>query len=274
MDYNRKVTVNISNKTIVRTLLWIAAAIILYKFIGQVAHVLTLIFAAFFLALALNPIVSWSRDKLSIKSRVRATSVAYLMVITFLIVFFALVLPPLVKQTREFIRTVPASVQNFQSQDTGLSRTVSRYHLDEKLTEGARQFASHYGNFGNTVLDTGRRIAETVASIFAVIVLAFMMLVEGPRWFDLYFGMLAEKQRNRQRRLAQRMYRAVTGFVNGQVILAFVAGTFAFLALEIAGQVLNVSTNAAALAGIVAVFGIRTILSSHIYSLSSMNLLQ
>ncbi|MEK7095858.1 MAG: AI-2E family transporter, partial [Patescibacteria group bacterium] len=40
------------------------------------------------------------------------------------------------------------------------------------------------------------------------------------------------------------------------VILAVVAGVFAFLALGIASQVMDVSVNAVALAGIVAVFGI------------------
>jgi len=52
------------------------------------------------------------------------------------------------------------------------------------------------------------------------------------------------------------MYKGVTGFVNGQVVLALVAGTFAFLALEIASRIVGVEINTAALAGIVAVFGL------------------
>ena len=52
------------------------------------------------------------------------------------------------------------------------------------------------------------------------------------------------------------MYRGVTGFVNGQVILAVVAGLFAFAALEISSHIVNADINAVALAGIVAVFGL------------------
>jgi predicted PurR-regulated permease PerM len=253
---DRHVTVNITNKTIVRTILWIAASILAFKFIGQVTHVLTLIFAAFFLALALNPIVSWANRRLHIKGRVRATALSYVLIVVFLTAFFALVIPPLVRQTRDFIQDVPATVDNFQNQNTGLARTIQKYNLDDKLNEGARDFASHYSDFGTTVLDTGKRIAEAIASIFAVLVLAFMMLVEGPRWLDLYFRSLPEKKRKHQYKLAGRMYKAVTGYVNGQVILAVTAGVFAFIALEIAGQVLDVRSNATALAGIVAVFGV------------------
>jgi predicted PurR-regulated permease PerM len=256
MESGRNVTVNITNRTIVKTILWIAAAIITYKFIGQITHVLTLIFAAFFLALALNPIVSWVNRRLHIESRVRATAVSYLMIVAFLTIFFALVIPPLVSQTRVFIKEVPQTVANFQSQDSNLARTVQRYNLDEKLTDTARSFASNYSNFGTTALNTGKRVAEAVGSVLVVLVLAFMMLVEGPKWFELYFSTLPERKRAHQRKLAHRMHKAVSGFVNGQVILAAVAGVFAFITLEIAGQILHVPSNAAALAGIVAVFGI------------------
>jgi predicted PurR-regulated permease PerM len=256
MQPPRKVTVMITNQTIVRTILWIVATVFLFKFLGHVTHVITLIFAAFFLALALNPVVSWVRKRLKVKSRGQATAVSYLLVVLFLAIFFALVIPPLVRQTRDFISQAPQTVQNFQSQDSSLARSVQKYHLDKKLNQGARDFASNYGNFGSKLLDTGKTIAEAMASVFAVLVMAFMMLVEGPKWFELYFNSLAEKKRARQRKIAFKMYRAVTGYVNGQVIIAAVAGVFAFITLEIAGNLLNVPSNAAALGGIVFVFGI------------------
>jgi predicted PurR-regulated permease PerM len=252
----RKVTVNITNRTIVRTILWVVAAILAYHFIGRVTHILTLIAGAAFLALALNPVVGWIRRRLHIHSRVRATAVAYLVVVAFLTAFFVLIVPPLVRQTRDFIKDVPQTIDNFQKQDSSLARAASRYHLDEKLSQGANDFTSNYGSFGSKLLDTGKRVIEAVVSFLVVLVLAFMMLVEGPAWIKLYLGTLQQHQRERQQKILGRMYRAVTGFVNGQVILAAVAGFFAFVALEVASHIVDVSINAVALAGIVAVFGI------------------
>jgi predicted PurR-regulated permease PerM len=256
MEHPRKFTVELTNKTIFRTILWIVASVLVFRFLGHISHIITLFFAAFFLALALNPVVTWARHRLKIKSRALATAVAYLIIVLFFIVFFILVTPPLVRQTREFITNIPQNVQHFQSQDTKLSHVVQKLKLNTKIDQSARDFASNYSNFGGKILDTGRRIMEAVASILAVLVMTFMMLVEGPKWFELYFNSLPDRKRVRQKRIAHKMYKAVTGYVNGQVIIAAVAGTFAFLTLEIAGQILNVPSNAVALGGIVFVFGI------------------
>jgi predicted PurR-regulated permease PerM len=251
-----KVIVNVTNRTIVRTILWILATILLYKFIGRISHGLTLIFAAFFLALALNPVVSWMSRHLNLKSRGRATAAAYLMVIAFIILFLLLVIPPLVRQSRTFIGNVPTTVQNFESQDSKLARVARKYHVDQKISKSAKDFASHYSSYGSTVLNTGKRIVEAFASVLAVLVMTFMMLVEGPRWMELFWGVMPPKNRNHHKKIAHKIYRGVTGFVNGQVILAIIAGFFAFIALEIASHVVNATVNSVALAGIVSVFGL------------------
>lgn len=255
MDY-RKVTVNVTNRTIVRAILWVAAAIIIFKFIGKVSHELILILISFFLALALNPVVSWISRHLKVRSRGLATTVAYLMVIIILAAFFALVTPPLVRQTRTFISDVPQTIQNFQNQNSPIARSARRYHIDAKITKGAKDFASQYSNVGSTVLNTGRRIVEALVSLLVVIVLTFMMLVEGPRWLELFWGIVPAKNRTHHKQIAYKMYRGVTGFVNGQVILAIIAGIFAFMALEIASRAVGAHINAVALAGIVSVFGL------------------
>ncbi len=253
---NQIITVNVTNRTIVRTILWVVATITLYHFVGRISHGLTLIFASFFLALALNPVVGWLGRHLKIDSRVRATTMAYFMVISFISLFLFLVVPPLVRQSRTFISNVPDTIQNFQNQDSKLARTAKKYHFDQKIVQGSKSFASHYSNYGSTLLDTGKRLLEAVASIVAVLVLTFMMLVEGPRWLELFWGIMPAKNREHHKRIAHKMYKGVTGFVNGQVILAVVAGIFAFLALEIGNNITHANINAIALAGIVSLFGL------------------
>jgi len=256
MNNGRNVTVNITNRTIVRTIFWVILSILLYKFVGRISHGLTLIFASFFLSLALNPVVSWMSDRLHLRSRIRATAAAYIMVIVLLTIFFSLVIPPLVRQTRTFINDVPQIVQNFENRDTSLSRAAKKYKLDEKLITSAKDFATHYSNFGSTIFNTGKRVIEGIVSVLVVLIMTFMMLVEGPRWIDLVFAHMPARRRAHNREIARRMYRGVTGFVNGQVILAIVAGIFAFTALEIASRFTDADVNALALAGIVSVFGL------------------
>lgn len=251
-----KVTVTVTNRTMFRAIMWTVIAVVAFRLVGRVSHILTLIFAAFFLALALNPVVSWLSNRSKIKGRVQATSAAYIIVIAVLALFIALVVPPLVRQTRDFIRKVPAQIDNFQHQNSTLAREVRRYKLDEKLTNSAQEFANSYGNFGTTILDTGKRIIESLASVLAVLVMTFMMLVEGPYWLDLYWGTVPAAKRAHRKDIAHKMYKGVSGFVNGQVIIALIAGFFAFIALEISSHIIGVGVSAAALGGIVAVLGL------------------
>ncbi|HLG90559.1 MAG TPA: AI-2E family transporter [Candidatus Saccharimonadales bacterium] len=268
MQPSRQVMVNVTNRTIVRTILWVLAAIVLFKFVGRVSHILTLIFASAFLAMALNPVVEFIKRFLSIKSRTRATAVTYLTVVLLLVGFFALITPPLVRQTRDFIKEVPTIVEDFQQGDSSLAKFVRDNNLDNRLSQGAKDFASQYSDFGSTVLNTGKRVVGAVVSVLAVFVLTFMMLVEGPRWLKAFWRIDPSKNKSRQQKIVHNMYRGVTGFALGQITLAIVGGFFAFVALTIASDITNVSINAVALAGIVAVFALipmfGTLLSSAI----------
>ena len=251
-----RVSVSVTNKTILRIIIWAILAILAFHFFHKVGHILTLIFTSFFLALALNPAVGWMSRRFKIDSRVRATAAAYIVVVAVIAGIVVLVMPPLVNQTRQFIKEVPTSISNFQSKDNGLAREAKRYHLDKKLQKAASDFANSHGNFGSTVLDTGKRVIEIVASILAVLVMTFMMLVEGPYWTEVVVGLTPAKDKERYKKMAQRMYKGVSGFVNGQVIVSLLAGAFAFIALETISHIVGVNVNAAALAGIVAVFGL------------------
>jgi predicted PurR-regulated permease PerM len=252
----RETTVNITNRTIVRGILLVVAAVLAYKFIGQLSHVLTLVFISFFLALAVNPVVSWLTHRLKIGSRVRATAVAYLMTVALLAGFLLLTVPPIVNQTRDFISDAPRIVADFQNQNSSIARAADRYNIDQRLTEAAKSFASNYSNFGSTILDTTKRVISGIVSVIAVLVMTFMMLVEGPRWKALVIGNLPKKDKPRYERLAHKMSRTVSGFVIGQLILSVAAGTFALIALLVVSNILDVSINAVALAAIVAIFGL------------------
>jgi predicted PurR-regulated permease PerM len=107
------VTVNVTNRTIIRTILLVIAAILLYKFVSHETHVLTIILASAFLAMALNPIVNALKRWLKIESRGKATVITFLTVVLFVVGFFALVTPPIVRQTRDFIKDVPSTVAFF-----------------------------------------------------------------------------------------------------------------------------------------------------------------
>jgi predicted PurR-regulated permease PerM len=67
-----------------------------------------------------------------------------------------------------------------------------------------------------------------------ILVLAFLMVLEGPRILRNFFAMLEPKQANRFRRVAEDCAKAVTGYMAGNLLISAVAGSVSFIFLMIA----------------------------------------
>lgn len=248
--------VSISNDTIVRAIFIAVATVIAFRVLINLTHILTLITVSFFLALALNPAVARISRAMNIKSRAAATGLAYIFVMAILAIFVALVVPPLVKQTTDFLRSIPETITDFQASDTGLSRLVERYELNEQLSKISDEISGKVGDITGPVLSTAGRIGGTIISTITVLILTFMMLVEGPYWLNKILDMQPKNERERRRKVAYRMYRVVTGYVNGQVLIAAIAASFSAIALFIGNSLADTAVNPIALAGIVFLFGL------------------
>lgn len=249
-------SISITNDTIVRTIVITILAILVWRMLGRLTVVLTLIGLSAFFALALNPAVSWIGQRLRTKNRALATGIAYITVLIVIISFLLIVVPPLVRQTTDFAHNIPSSINNFQNQDTSLARTIRRYHLNTKIDDIRHDISNRVDNISGPVLSTAGKLGAALAKTITVIVLTFMLLVEGPLWIERMFGMMHKDKRAQRRRVAHKMYRVVTGYVNGQLLVALLAASFASVALLIGTSIANVSVNVAALAGIVFIFGL------------------
>ena len=246
----------ISNRTIIRIISFIVGTGLLVRLFENMRHPLTLIFVSFFLSMALNPAVNWVSRRFKSKSRVRATTIAYLTVTTLLVAFFSLVLPPLISQTTDFIKEVPNTLNSLDQKDNAVGNFIRRYDLQTQVGDLAKDWSKNIGSFSGPVLSTANRIVSNIVSIIVVFVLTFMMLVEGPGWLIKIWKHMPEEKRPRAKILATKMYNVVTSYVNGQVIVAAIGSSFALVAMLIASNIFNVSINAAALAGLVFMFGL------------------
>jgi predicted PurR-regulated permease PerM len=213
--------VTVSNRTVLRIILLIVVSVLALQFMTKIGHILTLIAVSAFLAMALNPAVSWISKHLQSRSRVAATGLAYVAVLTLLISFFSFVIPPLVRQTADFITDVPSTINEFQNQDSTLANFVRRYNLNEQLNDLSRDFSRRViPQVRGEIFSTATRIGSTIVSVITVLVLTFMMLVEGPLWIRRFWALQPSRNREHNKILARKMYRVVTGYVNGQLLVA------------------------------------------------------
>ncbi|HUY53099.1 MAG TPA: AI-2E family transporter [Candidatus Dormibacteraeota bacterium] len=240
----------ISNRTIIRIIAIILMTYLLLKLFSKSYYIIELIFLSFIFAIALNPVVGKISRSLRIKSRGIATGIAYIVVIGIISYVLILVTPSLAEQTINYAKNLPTTISDLQNPNTGAGRFVNKYHLNNQVSSIQEYAKSHTTNLHIPVFSTASKIGNVLESIIIVLVLTFMMLAEGPRWLN-YYMKISFGKKDWHSRLAKKMNQIVSGYINGQILLAIIGSVFTFITLAIASSILNVQINALALTVII-----------------------
>ncbi len=231
-----EVEITISNRTVIRVLLLVVVTMLGIAAVKQASHALVLIFTAFFLTLALNAPVHWLSQRLPGKrrnSRTAATIISFLVVTLLLGGFLTSIVPPLVRQTSNFIGDVPGLMRQAQDKDSDIGKFISRYNLESQVQDFSNDLGQRLKGATGTAVSTVGKVGSSIFSVLTILVLTFMMLVEGPRWLRMFKDMIPDDQHEHAEKLALDMYKVVKGYVNGQVLLAALAAIFILPALVI-----------------------------------------
>jgi predicted PurR-regulated permease PerM len=221
-----EVAITVRTETFIRLAALMVGTVLLLEALHRASHALLLIFTAFFLALALNAPVHWLSHHLPGRvkgNRSFGTALSFLIVIILLGAFLASLVPPLVRQTESFVNAAPNLVRDFRSQDSQTGNLIRRYHLQDQVDTVSNQLKARLQHIGGTAFNTAQRIGSSVFSLLTILVLTYMMLLEGPRWARFTREIIPDKHHAMAERLARDMYRVIKGYVNGQVVLAAIA---------------------------------------------------
>jgi predicted PurR-regulated permease PerM len=245
-----KVKIEIDTRTFVRFWLVVIGFAFAILAIYSARTALIIIGVAFFLAHALNAPVSYLAKYLPGRSRVGGTAIAYVLVVALLGAFVVLVVPPIVQQTAKFVETVPTLVDTATTQWKGLGDVIAKYHLQPQVDSAVASIKNNATGWaasaGQNVLSGLGSLLSLVVSGFLVLVLSFLMLVEGPMWLRRIWGVYNDQERmERHRRLTARMYSVVTGYITGQLTVSAIGAALSGIVVFILSLFFNVPANLA-----------------------------
>lgn len=223
---HQKTELVITTQTFVKVVLLIVGTVLTLSVLRLSAHALIILFAAFFLALALNAPVSFIARHIPGRirgSRAWATSVAFLLVVVLLGLFIASLVPPIIKQTQNLVDAAPGLIDDVRNQEGTVGEFIRRYNLEDQVEKLSSQLSDRLNNGAGTAVSTVQDVGASAVTLLTVLVLTFMMLVEGPRRLTMIKEMVATRHRDIVERISRDMYRVIKGYVNGQVLLAFMA---------------------------------------------------
>lgn len=243
-----RVKVDIETRTIIRVI-----AVVLIAWLGAAAlyhlrGVLAILILSFFLSLALNPPVNYLAKRVPGGSRALATGLSYVIVLSGLGLFFANTVPPLIRETQNLIQTVPQRIEQLRDSNQGgvIADAINQYDLTDEAEDLAKNLTGKLGDAGGPLLTGLGKVSSSIVAFVTVLVLTFLMLVEGPQWMKLFWSYVPKSRRAHHQALALRMHNTVTSYVNGQLLIASIAGLTSLVAMVIVGI-----PNPIALAGVI-----------------------
>jgi predicted PurR-regulated permease PerM len=245
-----KVKVDVETQTFVRLGLVIIGFVLAIFLLIKAQTPLTLIAVSIFLALALNPPVSYIAHKLPSRSRVGATAIAYLSVLAFIGGALFLIVPPVAEQSFKFAVTVPQIIDTVSQQRGFLDEFVAKYGLEEQLNSSIEtvkaQAAAVADDIGQVLVIGVTATFNGALNLLIMLVLTFLMLIEGPTWFKRVWGLYRDPKRlERHRNIVQKMYRVVVGYVNGQLLVATIASVATLTVIILLSLVFDLPANLA-----------------------------
>jgi predicted PurR-regulated permease PerM len=147
-----------------------------------------------------------------------------------------LFVPVLVDQINDFARKVPDYLDDLTQGRGRLGFLQEKYHLVDRAREALDDGgASKLFGVSGTALAIAKGIVTTVVAILTIAFMTFFMLLEGPKWMERFYALLAPQPRRRWRAVGRDIYRTVGGYVTGNLFISVIAGTLTTIVLLATG---------------------------------------
>jgi predicted PurR-regulated permease PerM len=192
--------------------------------------VLVLIGLALFIAVGLEPAVSWlTRVGLPRWAAVTAVLGGLLAAA---VGFFAAAIPPLVDQAAAFVSKAPSYLQTLTDHSSFVGQLNDRFHLQQSLEQTLNGGG---GNVLGGVLGAGVVVLSALGSMLLVGVLTVYFLAALPRLRAGSYRLVPHSRRPRVILLGDEIAARVGGYVLGNVVVSVIAAALTFLWLLIFG---------------------------------------
>jgi predicted PurR-regulated permease PerM len=207
----------------------------LWQAVASLDTVLTLLAVAFFLTLALNPIV-----EILVRGgmhRGGAVAAVFGMAVGVFVLLGFVVVPPVTQQAAELAQNAPIYANDVLS-NPRLQDLDQHYHLVDKLQEELNKRltdSDFMSQVAGGVLNAGRVLASGIFSTLTVLVLTLYFLASLPTLKQAAYAVVPASRRPRVISLSEEIMRRVGSYAIGQVVVAAVNAFCAWIMMSIVG---------------------------------------
>ena len=221
-------------RTIAATIAMVLATALGLLLVWEMRRILTWIVVAAFLAVILGPVTSLVERRLHVR-RSLAALLVFLLGFLLLAGIVSAFVRPLAVEGPQFVDQVPTYISQARAGRGPLGGLVKRYNLDEYVARNQsrlREFGSRLTQPAVAVL---RSIFSTVIALVTILVLTFLMILQGPSLVASWLESLPERRQEHVSKVAADCSKAVVGYMTGNLLISVIAGASTFVVLWILG---------------------------------------
>lgn len=202
----------------------VAVTVLLVEIIITARDVLVLIGLALFIAIGLEPAVSW----LALRRLPRWAAVITVFVVLLGAAggLLTAAIPQLVAQTEAFIAQVPVYLQDLQNSSTTLGGLNARFHVEDSIKQA---LDSGGANLFGGLLGAGAAVLNALSSTLIVVVLVVYFLADLPRIRHGIYRLAPSTRRPRTILIGDQIFAKVGSYVLGNVVISLIAGVLTLI---------------------------------------------
>jgi predicted PurR-regulated permease PerM len=239
-----------SIRAILRVVLTVLASglalLILWRLRTPIGYLVVALFVAL---VAAAPVTVLSRHM----RRGLAIAIVYSAIVLIPIGIGAILIPPGVEAASDLVNEMPRYAEDLTETIEGndqLREINENFNVTGKVEDFAEESsASALGDAPGALADFGAGLVTGIFALVTILILSMFMVARGPAWVEALLRTRPSKEAAVLRRALYAMAEAVSSYVGGALLQAFIAGIAAFIVLTILGVPAPL-----ALAMIVAVF--------------------
>ncbi len=218
---------------------WLIATLIVLGFVWIFKSVLTPFVLGIVIAYLLNPLVK----KFSTKGMKRTTSSALILFIFFIIstVVIALVAPILAKESADLIEAMPgyldAGFKFVQPHTAWLQENLGENYIEDAkvfLKENISKILTVSGGIAGGIAKGGQALVGIATTIILAPLVAFYMMREWPTITKWVEDLIPRQDEKMIKDLLKQIDGKLSGFIRGQLTVAFLLGIIYAVALTVA----------------------------------------
>lgn len=193
-----------------------------------VNQVLVLIIIALFLAIGLEPVVSWLVRPWF--PRWAAVTAVFLVAIGLLAGFLAAAIPPLVTQGSALVHNAPDYVDHLAHRYPLIDTLNTRFHLQDRVQQG---LGSDPSKLAGGVLGAGRLVFSIVSGTVVVAVLTGYFMANFAEVRTSIYRLFPRSRRPRAILIGDEIFVKVGGYILGNLVISLITAVLTFIWLLI-----------------------------------------